>query len=293
MRVTHLYENKKPVISMEFFPPRTEKTIQSFGSLIDELAVHQPDYMSVTFGAGGSTRDGSYQTVKQILKDKKNPTVAYIAAYGLGPEDIRSVLDSYKNLGVETIFVIRGDEPKEENFTPHPESFAHASDLVAFIKKSYDFTLGCAGYPEGHLEARSPEKDLEYLKLKIDYGADYIVSQYFYDNDFFFRYLEKCRNLGISVPIIPGIMPVYTLGMTRSLSQVCGSTITPALSAKLEAVDPKDSEAILNLGIDFSLDQCRGLLKAGVSGLHFYTMNRSKSTGEIISRLRKENFLPA
>jgi methylenetetrahydrofolate reductase (NADPH) len=278
---------------MEFFPPRTEKTIQAFGPTLDQLAVHQPDYMSVTFGAGGSTRNGSYQTVKQILKEKNLPAVAYIAAWGLGPDDVRNVLDSYKNLGVETIFVIRGDEPKEEGVAPHPEGFAHASDLLAFIKKNYDFTLGCAGYPEGHLEARSPAKDLEYLKLKIDNGAEYIVSQYFYDNDFFFRYVEKCRKLGINVPVIPGVMPVYTLGMTRSLSQVCGSTITPALNAKLEAVDPKDAEAVLNLGMEFSLDQCRGLLKAGVSGLHFYTMNRSRSTGEIISRLRKENLLPA
>ncbi|MBA3029425.1 MAG: 5,10-methylenetetrahydrofolate reductase [Desulfobacteraceae bacterium] len=293
MRATRLYENKKPVISMEFFPPRTEKTIQAFGTVIDQLAVHQPDYMSVTFGAGGSTRDGSYQTVKQILEEKNIPTVAYIAAFGLGPEDICKVLDSYKNLGVETIFVIRGDEPKEEGFTPHPDHFPNASGLLAFIKKNYDFTLGCAGYPEGHLEAQSPEKDLKFLKLKIDNGAEYIVSQYFYDNDFFFRYVEKCRKLGIHVPIVPGVMPVYTLGMTRSLSQVCGSSITDALNAKLQAVDPKDSEAVLNLGIDFAVDQCRGLLKAGVCGLHFYTMNRSKSTGEIISQLKKESLLPA
>ena len=291
MRVTSLYESKKNVISMEFFPPRNEKTASVFGKTIDELSQLDPDYMSVTFGAGGSTREGSYQTVKELMIDKKMPTVAYIAGYGLGPNEIMEVLDKYKELGVETIFVIRGDKPRDDGFSAHPDSFSYASDMISFIKARYDFTLGCAGYPEGHVEAESIDKDLKFLKLKVDNGAEYVVAQYFYDNAFFFDYVDKCRALGITVPIIPGVMPVYTIKMTNMLSKVCGSTITDELKSKIDAVDPEDKEAVLDMGIDFAVDQCKGLLKEGVPGLHFYTMDRSQSTAEIINRLKKDNLL--
>jgi len=291
MRVTSLYKGKRPVLSMEFFPPRDEKAAKTFGTTIEDLATLKPDYVSVTFGAGGSTRDGSYQTVNDLLIDRKMPTVAYIAGYGLGPDEIRDVLDKYQELGVQTIFVIRGDKPRGNDFTASPDSFSYASEMIAFIKESYDFTLGCAGYPEGHIEAKSLEKDIEYLKMKVDNGAEYVVAQYFYDNAYFFEYVEKCRATGIQVPIIPGIMPVYTVKMTNMLSRVCGSTITENLQGKLDAVDAEDALAVLNLGIDFATEQCRGLLKEGVAGLHFYTMDRSRSTGEIVNRLRREELL--
>ena len=276
---------------MEFSPPRDEQAAAAFGGIIDKLSLLKPDYMSVTFGAGGSTREGSYQTVRQLIVDKNMPTVAYIAGFGLGPDQITGVLDQYKELGVRTMFVIRGDQPREQEFAPHQDSLAHASDMIAFIKKRYDFVLGCAGYPEGHIEAESLEKDISYLKLKVDNGADYIVTQYFYDNDFFFRFVDKCRATGIDVPIIPGIMPVYTVKMTRMLSKICGSRIVPQLQNRLESVDESDKEAVLGVGIDYAVEQCRGLLKEGVSGLHFYTMNRGHSTAEIIKRLKGEDLL--
>ncbi|MBU0993204.1 MAG: methylenetetrahydrofolate reductase [Proteobacteria bacterium] len=291
MRVTQLYEQKKNVISMEFFPPRNEKAVQTFGPMIDSLATLKPDYMSITFGAGGSTREGSYQTVRQVMMEKKMPVVAYMAGYGLGPDEITEVLDKYKGLGVQTIFVIRGDRPQGNDFTPHPDSFSYASEMIAFIKKRYDFTLGCAGYPEGHIEAKSLEKDIEFLKKKVDNGAEYIVAQYFYDNSFFFDYVDKCRKMGIQVPIIPGIMPVYTLKMTQMLSKVCGAKITDKLQQKLDAVDAEDKDAVLNLGVDFAVEQCAGLLKEGVPGLHFYTMDRRKSTTAIITRLKEDRLL--
>ena len=188
MRVAELYKKKRPVISMEFFPFRDDKTAESFNKTIDTLAPLDPDYLSVTFGAGGSTRDGSAQTINTIIKEKSLPCVAYIAGVGLGQDEICKVLDSYKAQGIETIFVLRGDTPKESDFTPHPKSFAHASDLIAFIQSCYDFDLGCAGYPEGHVEATSLETDIEYLKLKVENGAQYVVTQYFYDNAYFFNY---------------------------------------------------------------------------------------------------------
>lgn len=291
MRVTQLYESKKPVISMEFFPPRDEKAAQTFPATIDQLARLKPGYMSITFGAGGSTRDGSYQTARLLLKDKQQPTVAYLAGFGLGPDDITAVLNAYKALGIETIFVVRGDKPRDDGFTPHPQSFGYACEMIEFIKKRYDFTLGCAGYPEGHIEAQSLEKDIEFLKRKVDNGAEYIVVQYFYDNDYFFKYVDKCRAAGISVPIIPGIMPVYTVKMTQMLAKVCGTTITTDLRAKLDAVDAADKAAVLKLGVDFAVGQCKGLLKEGVAGLHLYTMNRSGSTTAILDTLKAEGLL--
>ncbi|MCK5836236.1 MAG: methylenetetrahydrofolate reductase, partial [Desulfobacula sp.] len=205
------------------------------------------------------------------------------------PDDITPVLDKYRDLGVETIFVLRGDKPQGKDFIHHPDSFAYASDLIAFIKERYDFTLGCAGYPEGHIEAQNLETDIEFLKRKVDKGAQYVVAQYFYDNDYFFSYVDKCREAGIDVPIIPGIMPVYTIKMTQALSGICGTQITNPLQQNLNKVDAEDKTAVLNMGIDFAVDQCKDLLKKGVAGLHFYTMNRSKSTKGIISRLQQEN----
>jgi methylenetetrahydrofolate reductase (NADPH) len=163
--------------------------------------------------------------------------------------------------------------------------------MIAFIKERYDFTLGCAGYPEGHIEAESLEKDIEFLKLKEKNGAEYVIAQYCYDNNYFFEYIKKCRAAGINIPIIPGIMPVYTVKMTKILSKVCGTTIADDLQSKLDELANADKDDVLNFGIDLAVEQCLGLLKNGVAGLHFYTMNRSKSTTEIIKRLRQKNLL--
>lgn len=292
MRVSTLYKNSAtPVVSLEFFPPRDDAAVEKFGKTLDELSVVQADYMTMTFGAGGSTREGSYRTVKHMVVEKKLPTVAYLAGFGLGPDEIREVLDSYKALGVETIFVVRGDEPRDTDFAPHPQRFSYASDMIAFIKKHYDFTLGCAGYPEGHIQAESLEKDIEFLKLKVDNGAEYVVCQYCYDTSYYFSFIDRCRAAGISVPIIPGIMPVYTVKMTRMLSKICGTTITADLNARLAELESASPREVLSYGIDVAVDQCRDLLKKGVQGLHFYTMNRGKSSTEIVRRLREENLL--
>lgn len=277
-----------PVISYEFFPPRNEKAARSFEKVIDTLSETRPDYVSVTFGAGGSTREGSYDAVKRLLSEKQMPTVAYVAGIGLGPEDISREMDRYEKLGVETVFAIRGDEPQDEDFTAAEESFDHASSMIAFIKDRYPFCLGCAGYPEGHIQAESREKDIQYLKLKQDNGAEYVVTQYCYDNRTFFEYVENCRAAGVSIPIVPGIMPIYSLALTRNLARVCGTTIPDDLQAQLDGLAEADKEAVLDFGVDFAVDQCRELLAEGVPGLHFYTMDRSRSTAEIVTRLRKE-----
>lgn len=293
MKLTEVWSSSgKPVVSFELFPPRSPKAAERLEKAIDVLAALEPDYASVTFGAGGSTREGSRQLLEKLMKEKDLEVVGYFAGYGLSPEDITAVLDSYQELGIENILVVRGDIPREqEDFIPHPDSFAHASDLMKFIRPRYSFCMGVAGYPEGHIEAESKEKDLEYLKLKVDHGAEYIITNYCYDNRYFFNFVERCQTVGIEVPIQPGVMPIYSIKMMENLASLCGATITEEIRQGLAFLPEGDKEAILNFGIDFAYRQCKDLLTAGVPGVHIYTMDRSKSVKEIVNRLRDDGLL--
>jgi methylenetetrahydrofolate reductase (NADPH) len=293
MRVTDLWRTKgKPTFSFELFPARSQKAEGSLAQAIDALAELKPDFVSVTFGAGGSTREGSYNLVKKLLQEKALETVAYFACYGLGPEEIASVLDGYRELGVENVLAVRGDPPHEKpDRPPHPDSLAHASELLAFIRPRYDFCLAAAGYPEGHIEASSRAKDLEYLKLKVDCGAEFIVTNYFYDNRFFFDFVDRCRKAGIGVPILPGVMPIFSVKMMESLAGLCGATITDEVRRGLSAIEGGGAEALARFGIELAAKQCRELLEQGVPGVHIYTMDRSGAAVEIVGRLRAEGLL--
>jgi methylenetetrahydrofolate reductase (NADPH) len=288
MKVTEIWQKKKPTISFELFPARNAEAAEKLERVIQQLAVTKPDFVSVTFGAGGSTREGSRQLVEKLKNSLKLEVMAYFAGYGLGPDDIQGVLDTYRDLGVDNILVVRGDPPHgQPDFQPHPGSLAHASDLLEFIRPRYPFCLGAAGYPEGHIEAESKQKDLEYLKLKVDKGAEYIITNYFYDNGYYFDFVAACRGLGIQVPILPGIMPIFSIKMMDNLAKLCGASISGDLRQKLAALPAGDNQALLNFGIDFAFEQCQDLIKAGVPGLHFYTMDRSQSTIGVLTRLRQ------
>ena len=293
MKVTKLWSSRqKPTVSFELFPPKSPKAAENLENTIDALTALKPDFVSVTFGAGGSTREGSHQLVERLKNEKMLEVVAYFAGYGLGPDDISAVLDAYQALEVENVLVVRGDLPRElENFEPHPESFSHASDLIAFIRPRYSFCLGAAGYPEGHIESESKDKDIEYLKLKVDNGAEYIISNYFYHNKYFFDFMERCSAIGIDVPILPGVMPIYSVKMMEMLAGLCGATITDEVRQGIASLPEGDKEALISFGIEFAAGQCKELLKAGVPGLHFYTMDRSKSAVGIVDRLRNDGLL--
>lgn len=290
MKITEIWKTKeKQTISFEVYPPRTPKAAQRFEKTVDLLAALEPDFASVTFGAGGSTRQGSYQLLEKIKIDKGLEVVGYFAGYGLGPDEILSVLDSYNELGVENILTVRGDVPHDlEDFSPHPDSFSYASELMEFIRPKYDFCIGVAAYPEGHIEAESQEKDLEYLKLKVDLGAEYIMTNYCYDTQYFYDFVDRSLGKGINVPILPGVMPIYSVKMMESLAKLCGATITEDIQKGLGVIPEGDKEAVLNFGIDFAYRQCKDLLNAGVPGVHIYTMDRSKTVTAIVTRLRKE-----
>ncbi len=292
MRVVDRWQQgQDPTLSFELFPARNEKAAQNLKQAIEKLGGLGPDFVSVTFGAGGATQAGSRELVEQ-LQERRLKVMAYFAGYGLGPEQIVEVLDVYQELGIENLLVVRGDPPREEEgFSPHPESFAHASELLGFIRERYSFCLGAAGYPEGHVEAESPARDLDYLELKVKQGAEFVLTNYCYDNRFYFEFVQRCRARGVQVPIVPGIMPVYSVKMLENLARLCGATITEPLREGLATLPEGDAAAVAEFGIEFATEQCRELIRSGVPGLHFYTMDRAKSVVEIVSRLREEGLL--
>ena len=293
MRVDDHFQrsNRGPVISFEFSRPKSEEAAANLDKALVNLKAMDPDYVSVTFGAGGSTRDGSIQLVDKLKNQFGFEVVAYIAGVGLAPGQLSEVLDRYRDLHIETMFVIRGDAPTwEDSYEPHPEALAHASDMIAFIRDRYDFCLGAAGYPEGHLEAESQALDIDYLKLKVDNGARYIVAQYFYDNSYFFDFLDRCRAAGITVPVIPGIMPIYSVKLMENLARICGVTIVDEIRQGLAKLPPDDKQAVAAFGQELAIRQCRDLLQRGVEGLHFYTMNRANSVVAILEALRVEGY---
>ena len=292
MKMTEIWKaNLKPTLSFELFPSRSQKAAETFDKTIDELANLKPDLVAVTFGAGGSTREGSRQLVSKLKAEKGLEVIAYFAGYGLGPDQITAVLDSYRMIGVDNVLVVRGDPPREGRFERNPESFPHASDVLTFVRPRYSFCMGVAGYPEGHIEAESKEKDLEYLKLKVDQGAEYIIANYFYDNRYFFDFVERCRALGIGIPILPGVMPIYSIKMMETLAATCGATITEGVRRGIARLPEGDKEALSMFGIDLAVSQCVELLKAGTPGIHLYTMDRSESAIGIVNRLRAEGLL--
>ncbi|MFC2152229.1 methylenetetrahydrofolate reductase [Bacteroidota bacterium] len=294
MRVAdYLLKNKeKPVISFEFSRPKSEKAAINLNNALIKLKAVDPDYVSVTFGAGGSTSEGSIQLVEKLKKEFNFAVVAYIAGVGLSPTKMIEILDKFKALSIETMFVIRGDAPTwDENYKPDADAFSHASDMIPFIKRNYDFCLGAAAYPEGHIQAESIERDIEYLKLKVENGTEYIVAQYFYDNQYFYDFLDKARLAGITVPIIPGIMPIYSEALMDNLAKVCDVTITKEIRDGLAKIPTDDKNAVSEFGLQIALKQCRELLTNGVPGLHFYTMNRANTVVSLVETLREDGLL--
>jgi methylenetetrahydrofolate reductase (NADPH) len=287
MRVVNLWNpSQKPTLAFEFFPPKTEKGALNLDQTLADLLPLHPSIVHVTFGAGGSTREGSHQLTARLIREFQKPVLPYFAGFGLGPEEITRVLDSYRDLGVENLLIVRGDPPKQEGFRAHPDSLRYAADILAFIRARYSFCTGVAGYPEGHPEASDLAFDVEVLKRKVEGGAEFIITNYFYDNRVFFDFLERCAAARISVPIIPGIMPIFSGKLIYQMAKNCGATVPDDVRRQVESFSEEETPALMAFGIEWATRQCEELLRAGSPGLLLYTMNRSDSSHAIASRLQ-------
>ena len=287
MKIKELFTQGSPVFSFEFFPPKDEPGVAALFQTVTNLKELNPSFVSVTYGAGGSTRRKTVEITKRIKKELGIEAMSHLTCVGHGREEISAVLDDIETAGIENIMTLRGDAPRgETSFIPHAEGFAHANELVTFIKsRKPAFCLGVAGYPEGHPEAPSKEADLANLKRKVDAGADFIVTQLFFDNRDYFGLIERAAALGISLPIVPGIMPITDVAQIKRFTQMCGAKIPLALLAELETADG-NKETVAEIGIRHSTVQCESLLKNGAPGIHFYTLNKSTSTRTILSNLK-------
>lgn len=285
MKIKDIIKSREKSISFEFFPPKTEQGEKTLFESIEKLSVFNPAYVSVTYGAGGSTRDKTIKIVEQIKKNTPHTVMAHLTCIGSGKEEIADILKYYNNIGVENILALRGDPPMGATEMPQiEEGFDYARDLIAFLKNSYDFSIGAAVYPEGHRESPSLEEDMRYTKEKVNAGADFLITQMFFDNKFFYFFLERSEKLGINVPIIPGIMPITNLKRVRQLSLMCNASIPSDLNELIYKYEnsPEDSR---KAGIEFTTRQCQNLWENGVKYFHFYTLNQWEPSSEIISQL--------
>lgn len=285
MKIRDLLDPAKPCFSFEFFPPKTPAGETQLWEAFEDLRSLSPGYVSVTYGAGGSTRDRTVELVSRIKERTGLEAMAHLTCVGHSREELERVLDRLTAARIENILALRGDPPQGVTaYEPVPQGFRYASELVPLVREK-GFSVACAGYPEGHPETPSREADLLNLKTKVDRGCDFIVTQLFLDNAFYFDFVERAKRVGITVPIVPGIMPITNYAQIQRMTRMCGATLPRRLELELEKVKD-DQEAVMQLGVAHATVQCVELLARGVPGIHFYTLNRSPASRMIVSALR-------
>jgi methylenetetrahydrofolate reductase (NADPH) len=282
-------ERGEPVFSFEFFPPKTDEGVRALFETVEALRPLGPAYVSVTYGAGGSSRLKTVDLVKRLKRESEVEAMAHVTCVGASREEVAEVLDEVAGAGIQNVLALRGDPPRGQTaFVPHPEGFRYASELVAFIRsrpERWRFCVGAAAYPEGHVETRDLGQDLRNLKTKVEAGADFLVTQLFFDNARYFGFVERARAAGIALPVIPGIMPFTNVEQIERFTAMCGASIPPPLRAAME-VRREDPDSARELGVAYASLQCADLLRRGAPGIHFYTLNRSPSTRAILAALR-------
>jgi methylenetetrahydrofolate reductase (NADPH) len=292
MRITDIYAANRargrPTISFEFFPPKTpdgEETL--FTRTLPELRALGPDFISVTYGAGGSTRDKTLRIVARARRELGLEAMAHLTCVGGSREQLQAVLDDAHGLGIENILALRGDPPAgETEWRPAENGLSYAHELVELVGSQGSFSIGVAGFPEGHLNAGGDKhRDWTYLKAKIDAGAEFVLTQLFYDNRDYFEFADYLQHaLGVTVPLVPGVLPILSTAQIKRFTALCGARLPEPLLEQLEALGD-DDEAVTRLGIEYATAQCRELLAGGAPGLHFYTLNRVRSTTAILQNL--------
>ncbi|TWA68172.1 5,10-methylenetetrahydrofolate reductase (NAD(P)) [Azospirillum brasilense] len=286
-----------PSVSFEFFPPKTEKMEQSLWQAIQRLAPLSPSFVSVTYGAGGSTRERTHNTVTRIQKETGIPAAAHFTCVGATREEIDAIARTYWDAGIRHLVALRGDPPETEGgvggrYVPHPGGYAYAADLVAGMRKVADFEISVAAYPESHPEAPSAQFDLDNLKRKVDAGATRAITQFFFDNDAYFRFLDRCAAAGITVPIVPGILPITNFARAVEFAGKCGAAMPKRFAETFEGLDA-DPETRQLVAATMAAEQCQALQAQGIRDFHFYTLNRSDLTVAICRMLGVKARQPA
>ena len=282
-------ERGEPIFSFEFFPPKTEAGVEALFASLQALRPLQPAFVSLTWGAGGSLRGRSLEIVTRIKQETELEAMAHLTCVGATREELAATLAAFRAAGIDNVLALRGDPPRgQQQFVPPEGGLAHATDLVGLARASggqRGFCIGAACYPEGHVETRDLLKDLAYLKAKVAAGADFLITQLFFDNRKYWDFVGRARAAGIEVPILPGIMPITNVEQVERFTAMCGASIPPALAAAMR-VRRADPEAALELGVAWAALQCADLLRRGAPGIHFYTLNRSPATRAILAALR-------
>src|SRR5215211_181167 len=286
MRVSEILEHRRPAFSFEFFPPRTDEGQRTLEQTLAVLKDDQPDYVSVTYGAGGSTRERTVELTKWIKQDLGIEAMAHLSCVGEPARRVAEILEEIASAGIENVLALRGDPPRgETEWKPHPGGLHYSVELIDLIRARFDFCTGAACFPEVHPEAASKGEDLAYAKRKVEAGAGFLISQLFFDNELYFDFVDEARAAGIGVPIIPGIMPITNYGQIKRFTEMCGASIPDELERELNG-RADDPEAVAELGVAYATLQCSDLLARGAPGIHFYTLNRSPATRAILAALR-------
>jgi methylenetetrahydrofolate reductase (NADPH) len=286
MRLDRVFAQRKPTVSFEFFPPKTDEGWNSLFHTIEQLKPLDPSYVSVTYGAGGSTRAKTVELCARIHRDIGINTLAHLTCVGHTADEIGTILDQLWNAGVNNVLALRGDPPSGGPWVKTPGGFEHADELVAYTRSRHDFFVAVAGFPEGHPQCLNRTRDLEHLKQKVDRGAHAIVTQLFFDNNDFLRFRDACRRMGITVPIVAGIMPILNVSQIKRFVTMCGAKIPHPLLTRLEAIGDNAAD-VYNAGVEYAANQCRDLMFHGVDGLHFYTLNKHPATIDIVKQLKR------
>lgn len=288
MRIFERYQEGAPVFSFEFFPPKTDAAARTLMQTAADLReMLDPDFISVTYGAGGSTRDRTLEVVTRIQNQLKITSMAHLTCVGHTREDLHGVVDRLVAGGVENVLALRGDPPKgEEDFVATEGGFAHASELVTFLGENYaQLGIGGACYPEAHPESTSPDDDLRWTAHKVSCGVRFLITQLFFDTADYFRFVDRARAQGVDVPIVPGIMPITNVKQIERFTKMCGARIPAELNTRLQRYR-EDPQTVVAIGIEHAIRQCRELLERGVPGLHFYTLNKSHVTRSILAAIK-------
>jgi methylenetetrahydrofolate reductase (NADPH) len=281
-----LREADDPVFSFEFFPPKTPEGETMLRDTLATLRELEPDFVSVTYGAGGTTRERTVEITKWIKRELGIEAMAHLSCVGEPVERLREILDEIAGAGIDNVLALRGDPPRgQSEWTPHPEGLRWSTELIELIAGGYDFCIGAAAFPEVHPDAPSAEHDIAFLKDKLAAGAGFLITQLFFDNRFYFDFVERCRAAGVTVPIVPGVIPITNVAQLRTITEMCGAAIPPGLLVELDR-RADDPDAVLQLGVAYATLQCADLLRRGAPGIHFYTLNRSPATRAILSSLR-------